>query len=182
MARPPRLIDPNGLYHFYDRGNNRNRIFTSTRDYEHFLEILVLMKRKFDFSLFHYCLMPNHFHLLIRPNSPAASSFMHGIKNSYAKYFCTKYDVVGHVWQGRYKNKHVETDEYLFAVGNYIELNPVRGGLVSHPADWRYSSYRFYAYGEVNPLIEKNPLYPSLGRTEDERRSRYRNLIDKTRA
>lgn len=181
MARPPRMIDPGSLYHFYDRGNNRNRIFTSPRDYEHFLEILALAKEKFGYSIFHYCLMPNHFHLLIRPNGNTASAFMHSIKNSYSKYFCTKYGFVGHVWQGRYKHKLIETDAYLFAAGNYIEMNPVRGGLVRHPADWRYSSYRHYAYGEIDRLVETDPFYSSLGHSDGKRRSEYQRLIDKTR-
>jgi len=180
MPRIPRTYAPDGVYHILSRGNNRARIFHDHHDYRSFLQIVGHYKKVFGFKLYHYCLMPNHVHFTIQPNSEMPK-FMQRIKLTYSKVFRDRYAFVGHVWQGRYKSLHIDNDAYLLACGNYIEMNPVRAGLVTKPENWPYSSYRFYAYGEKNTLVDMDPLYLSLGQTPAERQSRYRSLAGNTR-
>lgn len=132
-------------------------------------------------SLSHYVLMPNHIHLLARAGHQGLSRFMMLVQSSYAKHYRKKYGNVGHVWQGRFKNTHVMDDPYLIACGSYIELNPVRAGLINHPEDWLHSSYRTYAYGEADSLIDLDPVYQGLSSTPKERQEIYRRLIRQTR-
>lgn len=106
---------------------------------------------------------------------------MHRIQLMYAQRYCKKYQFIGHVWQGRFKNLLIESDSYLFACGNYIEMNPVRAGLVTLPEDWEWSSYRYYAFGAPDPIIEPDVLFEALGRSMKERREAYRQTISKTR-
>ena len=100
---------------------------------------------------------------------------------AYSSYFNKKYRGVGHVWQGRYKSSLIDKEDYFIQCGVYIELNPVRAGLVARPEDWRWSSYRFYAFGEINPLteglIDVDPYYLGLGTTVQERQKKCRENI-----
>lgn len=133
-------------------------------------------------SLCHYTLMPNHVHMIIKPNRPSLAGFMKSLQGRYAVYYCKKYHTAGSIWQGHPKALLIDNDAYLVACGNYIEMNPVRAGLVSDPRDWPYSSYRHYAYGEMDDLIDDDPLYSILGKNSDERQRRYRLMIGKTRS
>jgi putative transposase len=142
---------------------------------------LLKAKHAFGFLMYHYVLMPNHVHLLIKPEDGKFSSCMHQIQTSYAKFFCKKYGSVGHVWQNRFKSLSIETDSYLIACGNYIEMNPLRAGIVSQPDEWRWSSCRFYVRGETNLLLNTDPLYESLGKNEEDRRIIYKQLLPNTR-
>lgn len=152
MPRPPRSIDPDGFYHIIARGNNKQRIFRDPNDCLRYLRILRKERRRYKVSLFFYAIMPNHVHILLRPNNDQLPSYMHAVHNAYAKYFCRRYKYIGHVWQGRYKSIHIRTEVHLAAVGNYIEMNPVRAGLCADPAEWPYSSYRHH------PKIERGAL------------------------
>ena len=156
-------------------------VFFSREDYVSYLKLLREAAWRFKVEVFHYCLMPNHIHLLVRPSKDLAG-FMHAIQMPYAKRFCRRRKFVGHVWQGRYKSLLIPTDGYLFACGNYIEMNPVRAGLVARPEDWSYSSYRFYAFGERDPIVTCDPFYPTLGAAPEERQCVYRETVAKTRA
>lgn len=182
MGRPKRNIDPSGTYHIICRGNNKLPIFRCPEDYQRYLFLLLKAKYAYGFLMYHYVLMPNHVHLLIKPEHGKFSSCMHLIQTNYAKYFCKKYDFVGHVWQNRFKSISIETDSYLIACGSYIEMNPVRAGIVSQPDEWRWSSCGFYMRGEMNLLLNADPLYESLGKHEEERRIAYRHLLLNTRA
>lgn len=180
MSRYPRIFDPTGIYHVRSRGNNRTAIFHDDKDYRSYLNILRRAKRKFGFSLYHYVLMPNHVHLLLCP-SGNLSEIIHFINLVFSKYYCRRYDFVGHVWQGRFSCSHVNNDAYLLTCGNYIEMNPVRAGLVSKPEDWNHSSYRFYACADKSAFLEADPFFPNLGLTENERRERYKAQLSATR-
>lgn len=184
MPRPPRhdIIIPGGTYHVYARGNDRMTLFREPEDYGFYLAALADLMTPHGVVLFHYVLMPNHVHLLLRPDGPTPfSGFMQTLQTRYVKRFCKKYRSVGHVWQGRFKNRTIDNNAYLFACGNYIELNPVRAGFVADPADWPYSSYHAYAHGKPDGLVTLDPLYASLGRTDSERQVAYRRLISQTR-
>ncbi|MBU1032890.1 MAG: transposase [Patescibacteria group bacterium] len=182
MPRAPRIIDPNSVYHITGRGNNRSTIFHVKEDYQRYYSLLKEKKKTYGFSIFHYTLMPNHIHLLVRPNNAEFSAAMHAVQMNYAKDYCKKYNFKGHVWQGRFDDSRVENDAYLFACGNYIETNPVRAGLVVNPEDWDWSSYRFYAFAESNDIVDLDPLFDSLGLSDEKNRIMYRALVDKTRA
>ena len=101
---------------------------------------------------------------------------------AYSSYFNRKYRGVGHVWQGRYKSSLIDKEEYFIWCGLYVELNPVRAGLVTRPEDWRWSSYRFYAFGELDPLMEGlidiDSYYLKLGSSFQERQERYRQNVE----
>jgi len=172
-----------GTYHVYSRGNDGMSLFLGPEDYRAYLAILKELATPNGVVLFHYALMPNHIHLLLRPRGSAElSAYMRGVQYRFTKHFSRKTGFQGHVWQGRFKHRDIDTDAYLFACGNYIEMNPVRAGLVRDPADWPYTSYHVYAHGRQDDLVTLDPFYPSLGSDPTARQSVYRRLITQTRA
>ena len=142
MARPLRLHIPNTVYHVMSRGNARQQIFLDARDYQRFLALLSAATLRFHVSCLAYCLMPNHFHLLVQPRALPLSRMMQQLNSGYAAWFNRRHDRVGHLLQGRFKALLVETDVYFLRVLRYIVSNPVVGGRVRQPANWRWSSYR----------------------------------------
>ena len=106
-----------------------------------FLSMLEVATKKHDWKVFSYCLMPNHFHLMIQTARPTRSIGMQWLKGSYARYFNDVHGVDGHLFQGRFGSKLVENDWHLFEVGRYLALNPVEAGLTSTPEAWKWSSY-----------------------------------------
>ncbi len=179
MPRIPRhlIVAPSQLYHVIVRGNNKFKIFQEAEDFYRYNALLFKAKKEAAVSLFHYTLMPNHVHLLIKAGKKGISDFMHSIQLQYAKYFSRKYEHVGHVWQGRFKSLLIDNDEYAIACGKYIELNPVRAGLVQQPEDWPHTSYNFYAHGRYDPLVDVDPFYISLGKDPLTRQKNYREHI-----
>jgi len=127
--------------------------------------------------------MPNHIHFVIEPTIDGSlPKIMMRLTLAYSIYFNKKYRGVGHVWQGRYKSSLIDKEEYFIWCGLYVELNPVRAGLVARPGDWRWSSYRFYAFGELDPLMEGlidiDSYYLKLGSSFQERQERYRQNVE----
>lgn len=183
MPRIPRstLITHDGTYHVIARGNNRMRVFHKKDDYDAYLGMLMAAKIVYGVAIHHYVLMPNHVHLIVG-ESRYLPSFMQLVQLRYAKRYCRLKKHAGHVWQGRYKSFLIASDAYLFACGNYIELNPVRAKLAEEPAGWCHSSYKAYAFGEKDRLVTPDPFYRSLGATQAERQKEYRKAITKTRA
>lgn len=150
---PARTIHflPNNYYHVYNRGSEKRTIFQSHRDYNKFLGRIKENAEKFAVEIICYCLMPNHFHFLLKQTSDNSSitRFMNALQLGYAKYFNTKYERVGPLFQGRFKAKPIETDEYLLQVSAYIHRNPIAdlvdsGNLRSLLHTYPYSSYREY--------------------------------------
>ncbi|MFH1062626.1 MAG: transposase [Candidatus Omnitrophota bacterium] len=144
MARPYRLQGEGILYHLTSRGDDRKKIFLSEFDFEKFLEYLKIAKEKFKFYLYAYCLMGNHYHLLIETTQPNLSRIMQNINSSYTLYYNKKRSKCGHVFQGRYKSIIVEADEYFKELSRYIHLNPVKARIVNSPEEYKWSSYRTY--------------------------------------
>ncbi|MBU4312008.1 MAG: transposase [Candidatus Omnitrophica bacterium] len=143
MPTGPRLLLDNVCYHITSRGNQKQKVFIEDEDFKYYLAKLRKYKHKYGFLLYADCLMPNHPHLLGEIKNPKdLSHFMHDLTRSYTSYFNDKYKKVGHLWQGRFQSRIVTKDDYLIDCINYIELNPVRAGLVKSPMDWPYSSYR----------------------------------------
>jgi putative transposase len=151
MARPLRITVPNLPFHVLDRGNNRQIVFRAEADFGYYLRLLRRYKDELKFELYHFCLMPNHFHLVLEPTIEGSlPKIMMRLALAYSWYFNHRYGGVGHVWQGRYKSSLVDKEDYFIRCGLYVELNAVRAGLVSKPEDWRWSSYRFHAFGETD--------------------------------
>lgn len=178
MPRPPRLLLSHSYYHIITRGNNRHQTFKDPADYQYFLDKLALYKKELPFDLFHYCLMPNHVHLLVRTKNAAAFSlFMKKLNLSYFHYFRRRYGWVGHFWQDRFKSQPVGKDSYFIQCGKYIELNPVRAGLTEKAEGYPFSSYSYYRLGQNNTLLTKDMFYNELGQTVEKRRTAYDKLI-----
>jgi len=175
MARTARFIVPGSPHHILNRGNNKERIFLDEGDYAFFISQVRKYKRKFPVKVYHYCVMPNHYHFLIEPrDKESLVGFMHSSMVVYAQYVQRKYDRVGHIWQERYKSPVIQTERYLAYCGYYIEDNPRRAGLVKDLREWPWSSYRFYAYGRPDPVVDSDPNYSALGGTDRERQENYR--------
>ncbi|MBI4432905.1 MAG: transposase, partial [Candidatus Omnitrophica bacterium] len=129
--------------------------------------------------LFHYCLMSNHIHLLLRQDAENQGlvKTMHDAKMCYAIYYHKKYGGTGGVWEDRFRNFHIDSSSYLLECGRYIERNPLKAFLVSKPEKYLYSSYNFYAYGKPMELITINPEYLALSEKEEFRQSLYREYV-----
>ena len=181
MSKKPRLIKECGTYHLTFRGNNKRRLFRWQREYKHFIELLRKYKLKQEFLLHHYVLMMNHIHLcLTSTRKTNISKLMQGLQLSYFRYHNKRTSYVGHLFQGRFFSKIVDDERYLITSSLYIERNPVIAGLVKHPEDYPWSSYRHYALGETDSLVDSNPLYSDLAGTDEERQKCYREIMSQS--
>jgi len=124
-------------------------------------------------------LMRNHVHLVLEPTPHGGklSEIMKGINLSYAQYFKSKYNRVGHFWQDRFKSIIIARDEYLLACGSYVELNPVRAKIATDPKDYLWSSYHVHAFGKKDVLVDEHPIYQTLSADEAQRQARYREFV-----
>jgi putative transposase len=153
MARPLRIHFPGTAYHVYSRGDDKGLIFHEDADYEKLLSLLHRALDRFGAECVAYALMDNHFHLLLIPHEHSVSRIMQYVNGWYAQWFNRKYGRVGHVFQGRFGSKIIEDGLYLLTPLRYIALNPVEGGLVRQPEDWRWSSHRATAGLEPAPTF-----------------------------
>jgi REP element-mobilizing transposase RayT len=145
------MLFPGALYHVMPRGNARALIFLDERDYERFIEILAASLRRFGVFCYAFCLMPNHYHLvLVTPAANLSAAIKH-LNGVYSQWWNHRHQRCGHVFQGRFKAQIVQRERYLLAVCRYVVRNPVRAGLVSHPREWRWSRYRASAHIESAP-------------------------------
>ena len=162
MPRPPRPIDDGLIYHVINRGNNRQPVFLKKGDFEAFLKALAELKERKPFELYGYCLLSNHFHLLIRPGETSISRILQSLLVSHTQRYHKHHRSGGHVWQGRFKSPVVQNDEHLLTVLRYIEANPVRAKIVRDAADYPWSSYRAHGLGEANALLDPIVTYTKL--------------------
>lgn len=175
MPRPIRYDVVGVPQHVIQRGVNRQRTFFSRRDCHRYLGWLARAARDCACDVHAYVLMTNHVHLLVTPHLPMAiAELMQSLGRRYVPYVNHVRGRTGTLWEGRYKASLVATGSYLWACYRYIELNPVRAGLVRHPADFRGSSYRANALGEPDALVTPHAAYFALGRDAEERRAAYR--------
>ncbi len=144
MARPLRIEYPGAYYHVINRGNAGEVIYTTNRDSEKFLEYLATATERFSIVIHSYCLMSNHYHLLIETPEANLSAAIQWLNVSYATYFNRKHKRQGHLFQGRFKAVLVDADEYLMQLSRYIHLNPVKVKSVGAPQDYLWSSYAFF--------------------------------------
>lgn len=178
MARLPRLTLPGYPHHVIQRGNNRQAIFSAAADYQTLLDLLDENAHKFDVAIHAYVLMGNHFHLLVTPQTvDGLPQMMQAVGRRYVRYFNDAQKRSGTLWEGRYKSTLIQTDRYLLACMAYIDLNPVRAGLVPQARDYPWSSHGHYTGQRVDKLITPHPLYWALGNTPFAREAAYAELV-----
>ncbi|MDZ7784728.1 MAG: transposase [Halioglobus sp.] len=178
MARLPRFYYPGCAQHVIQRGNNREACFYYEADYKAYLTFLKSGAAKYQVAIHAFVLMTNHVHLLVTPcDELSTSRLMQSLGRQYVRRFNYTYGRTGTLWEGRYKSALVDTENYLLTVYRYIELNPVRAGIVSHAAEYPWSSYQFNALGKPIQLLTPHALYLRLGRTAAERQDTYRSLF-----
>jgi len=179
MPRLPRFAAPGQPQHVIQRGNNRTAIFTDPRDRYVFSEQLCAATRRHQCLIHAYVFMTNHVHLLVTPRKAGGISLlMQSLGRRYVRYFNSRHGRTGTLWEGRYRATLIESERYLLTCYRYIELNPVRAGLVRHPAEYRWSSHAANAFGAVDPLVSPHERYLDLARDTAARRSAYRALFD----
>lgn len=155
---------PGGFFHIFNRGVGRQLIFHKNRDFEFYLNRLEQARKEKGAEVFAYCLMPNHVHLLVKQvGEENVSPFVSSVHTSYAKYFNGTYDRVGHLFQGRYKQVIIQRDEHLRYLIAYIHLNPIEAGLVSTPKQYRWSSWKAYAYNDNDPACDPGQILNIFG-------------------
>jgi putative transposase len=141
VPRPHRIQVAGGLYHVTTRGNRGQPIVHETYDYELFLWLIGRVARQHEWQIHAYCVMPNHYHLLLTTVEPNISAGMHALNGRYARAFNDRHGLTGHVFERRFHGQPIERESHALMVGRYIALNPVRGGLCELPEDWPWSSY-----------------------------------------
>lgn len=182
MARPLRIEFSGAFYHVTARGNARQDIYLTDDDRHKFLAILGRAVERNDWLCHAYCLMSNHYHILIEIGSPGLSKGMKYLNGVYSQYFNCQHDRVGHVFQGRYKAILVEKDSYLQELSRYIVLNPVRASMVRSTRDWPWSSYRATAGISEGPdCLVVDTLLASFGARKGKAQDAYKRFVTEGR-
>lgn len=178
MPRRARIIIPGVLLHVIQRGNNRQPCFYADKDYQLYLEWLQEYSLNAGCSIHAYVLMTNHVHLLLTPaDANSVGALMKGLGQRYVQYINRTYKRSGTLWEGRFRSCIAQEENYLLVCQRYIELNPVRAGIVKHPGEYRWSSYGCNGQGEASDLLSHHPVYLSLGSSREERQEVYRELF-----
>ncbi len=178
MSRPLRIEFAHGLYHVTSRGDGREDIFLDDGDRELFLEVLSETVGRFNWVIHAYCLMSNHYHLLIETPDGNLSKGMRQLNGVYTQRFNRKHRRVGHVFQGRYKAVIVQKESYLLELARYIVLNPVRAQMVRNPRDWQWSSYRATADMMPGPeWLAIDPILSAFGQRRAQAVEAYRSFV-----
>lgn len=179
MGRPLRIEYPGAHYHVTTRGNERKEVFKSQRDREKFLTYFESAVTRYGATIHAFCLMSNHYHLLIETPCGNLSQVMQHINGAYTNYFNTKRKRSGHLFQGRYKAILIEADEYATELSRYIHLNPVRAGMVKRPEEYPWSSYRDYI-GERKTLEWLNTgfIHGYFSKKVPDAERKYRKFVE----
>src|SRR4030065_2173313 len=151
MARPLRIEYPGAFYHITSRGNERKNIFKNEYDFKKFLEYLEAANKRYRAVIHIYCLMSNHYHLLLETPMGNLSQIMRHINGAYTTYYNTKRKRFGHLLQGRYKETLIQAEEYAEELSRYIHLNPIRAGIRSKLEEYQWSSYQYYIGKKQTP-------------------------------
>ena len=153
MPTGPRFLLPGACYHLITRGNQRKQVFFDDSDYRAYLTRLKRYKARHKISVYGFCLMPNHIHILAQPaEDKDLSKFMHGLSRSYTAYFNRRYGKVGYLWQGRFKSKVIAKDNYLVDCVQYIEHNPVMANIAKAAGEYNWSSYQERVLENLNNI------------------------------
>ena len=179
MPRRARLSIAGIPWHIIQRGNNRSACFYADEDYHRYLATLREQAEKYGCRVHAYVLMTNHVHLLMTPErTDSAALLMKHLGQRYVQYINRRYKRSGTLWEGRFRSCLAQSADYVLACYRYIELNPVRAGMVTHPGYFPWSSYRVNAEGVASDLITAHEEYLALGKDNQSSRLAYRNLFD----
>ena len=179
MPRPPRLVIPKVPLHITQRGVDRCPTFLVDQDFAFYRCALEQSAVEARCAVHAYVLMSNHVHLLVTPaDTLGASRLVASLGRRYVRYFNDRYQRTGTLWEGRFRSTPVLSAPYLFTCSRYIELNPVRAGIVADPARYEWSSFRGNALGETDTVLTPHPLYVALDAVPESRRAAYRALFD----
>ena len=178
MARLSRVCPIGMPQHVIQRGNNRQVCFADEQDFTAYAGWLKGYSKKYQVDIHAWVLMTNHVHLLCTPRGQnAVSHMMQSLGRHYVRYFNFSYKRTGTLWEGRFKSCLVQEETYLIQLYRYIELNPVRAGMVEQPSDYVWSSYPINALGKVSELCTPHAVYLALGKDANERQASYRELF-----
>ncbi len=178
MARLQRIAPLDIPQHIIQRGNNRQACFACDQDMAFYAGLLHEYSTKFSVSLHAWVFMTNHVHLLVTPYLPGGvSNMMQSVGRRYVRYFNREYGRSGTLWEGRFKSSLVQSELYLLQCQRYIELNPVRAGMVADPAQYPWSSYQRHAFGKSIGMSTPHDVYLSLGDIDSQRQSAYQALF-----
>jgi putative transposase len=181
VARLPRLTIAGLPHHVIQRGNDRRAIFVDEADRERYLATLREIAAGAGLAVHAYVLMPNHVHLLVTPQTAGdVGRVVQALGRRYVRWFNDRHARTGALFEGRYRSTVVDADRYVLTCMRYVELNPVRAGLVAQPRDFPWSSHRHHVGRAVDPLIIDHPVYWALGNTPFERQAAYLQLFEQS--
>jgi len=179
MPRKPRYCPAGMPVHIMQRGNNRQACFAKDSDLAAYANWLAEYAFKFQVRIHAWVMMTNHVHLLMTPQTDTGvSMLMQSLGRRYVRFFNYRYHRSGTLFEGRYRSCIIQEEEYFLSCQRYVELNPVRAGMVLDPGDYRWSSYHAHAFGLKPDMWSPHPLYSSLGLSDQERQLAYRELVD----
>lgn len=178
MARPLRIEYEGAFYHIIQRGNDRRDIFLSDQDRDRFYEYIKTLKDRYAVKVHTYCLMNNHYHLILETKKANLTKAMHFLNTSYTVYFNTKRKRSGHLFQGRYKAILIEADEYLHHLSRYIHLNPTRIKLLKDPLEYPHSSYKYFVSNTPTPdWLETSFILSMFDKNIKRAKGLYKNFV-----
>lgn len=166
------------IYHIYNRSNAKLPIFNRTEDFDYFKDLLRSYSKRFSLKVYHWVIMPNHYHLLLELEEPERiSNIMSGLAKAYSCYHHRVYSASGFLWQGRFKLQPVQKEKYLIACGRYIERNPVKAGMVNQAYAYPYSSAVVYCLGKADGITVEDPTISEFGIDLHRRRNAYKEFL-----
>lgn len=180
MPRKARVILPSYPHHIVQRGHNRGVVFVENQDYEYYLDNLLEWKYELGLKVFSFCLMTNHIHLIVQASKDPSSigQLMKHLAGRQTRFVNKQEKRTGSLWDGRYKVSPIENDQYLLQCCRYVELNPVKAGMVNGASDYRWSSYRILFDDVDDPLLDFSSGFIGLARTHAERLKRYEVFVN----
>lgn len=180
MPRLGRAVVPSYPHHVVQRGHNKQVVFAETCDFEYYLATLAEFKVEYDVKVYAFCLMTNHVHLIVQPSEEIAGlgRLMKRLAGRQTRYVNRQERRSGTLWESRYKSSPIQSDAYLLACCRYVELNPVRAGMVAAPGEYRWSSYNQHI-GESSSYawLDTDPCFEALATTEASRQAKYRDFV-----
>jgi putative transposase len=177
MARLPRFVAADAIYHLTCRGVRKLPIFHTDRDRALFLALLRRALAKYGWLCQAYCLMDNHWHVVVQTEQPTLSVGMHWLNTAYARTFNRRHGFEGHLFDRRFAATVIESSAQLMLTTRYVELNPVRAGLVSDPGEWQWSSYRFHAGRANSSLLGGSWLLDLFGEERHKASAAYAGFV-----
>lgn len=174
-----KFYSQNTIYHIYNRGNDKQNIFLDELDYKFYINRLIRCLKQHHISLICYVLMPNHIHLVVKQESEVpVYKLISSLHTSYSMYFNKKYKHIGHLFQDRFKQVIVETDEQMLYLTKYVHLNPVYAGLVKHPNEYVWSSYHEFVGILPLPICQRELVIRLIGTIDSTGSNFQKKYID----